>query len=82
MVGETLKNRALIILPLIAALLDQCLDKLSKDVAAAQPLAVEVVVHLGHIARLPQVHQLVHLVDQRRRATGGAVLAQRPMATR
>ena len=50
----------------LAGQFDQGLEQLQKQGVLAEAPGIEVVVHLGYIAGLPEVHQAMNLVDQRR----------------
>jgi hypothetical protein len=73
---QALQDRALLKAALVAALFDQCLNELCEHLAAAQAAAVEVVVQLDHLAGHPELHELVHLVDQGNRSAAGRFQAQ------
>ena len=63
MVAERLQDRAFFGVGLIQ--LDQRLQDLRKERVALQAAFVDIAVHLDLIAPAPELHQLVHLVDQR-----------------
>ena len=45
--------------------LDQGLQEVEEEGVLAQPAGIQVVVDFGDVARLPEVHQAVDLVDER-----------------
>src|SRR5690606_14027220 len=74
---QALQDRALFSAALCAALLDQRLDQLNEHLAAAQRAAVQKFIDLDDVARHPELHQLVYLVDQRNRTATGRFHAKR-----
>ena len=53
----------------------QRLQQLMKQRVAAKPFCVEVIVNLDDIARPPEVHQSVYLIDERDRAASRRFVA-------
>src|SRR5438067_421519 len=56
--------------------LDQCLEQLVKEVVMSQAAHIQVLIDSGDIARTPQVHKTVNLVDKRRWWRARSIVAQ------
>ena len=59
---------------------DQGLEQLEEQGVLAEATGVEVVIDLDHVAELPEEHQAVDLVDQRRGAAFFVVAHRLPFA--
>ena len=64
-IAQVLQDDCLVPLFVTPGEFDQGLQKVEKESVLTQSTGVQVVVHLGDITRLPEVHQTVDLVDER-----------------